>query len=515
LVKIYFDVFLSFLYNWFSQKKEGQNMKVAAYIRVSTHEQAEEGYSIPAQRNRLEAYALSQGWEVVKWYMDEGESAKDLNRTDLSRMLKDLELGIFDCVLVYKLDRLTRSVMDLYKLLSLFDKFDVKFKSATEVYDTTTAIGRLFITIVSALAQWERENLGERVSMGMMQKAKEGKWTVSTPPFGYNSIDSVLFINPTEAAIVKEIYALYLSGMGMWKICQSLNGRGLYPRSGNPWYQNSVNYILKNPVYIGRLRYNFRVNTEQYFEIDSDDIPVIISEDQFLLVQRMIDNRRQSHPRQATSRYIFSKVLKCARCGTTLIGRSSSTKRGDKTYYSYNYYCPNTRRSLCDLPIINENFIEKKFEEMLEQWDSRKEAEEILNNEIAATLEDYTDIMEQMQNELKVIESRRNKWQYAWVNSMFSQEDTKNDAEFKKRMKEEEEKEKMIQQELDQLSKQESPIDIEDELEIWTDFKLNWSLMDREAKKQGVLIFLKSMKVDKVNSNKNVDSIELKEVRLN
>ncbi|MGZ7119966.1 MAG: recombinase family protein, partial [Methanobacterium sp.] len=201
-------------------------MKVAAYVRVSTNEQAQEGYSIAAQKNRLEAYALSQGWEIVKWYVDEGESAKDLNRTDLTRMLKDVKLGIFDVVLVYKLDRLTRSVMDLYKLLDKFEEYNVKFKSSTEIYDTSTAMGRLFITLVSALAQWERENLGERVSMGMQQKAKEGKWTVANPPLGYVSNDSVLSIHPSEAAIVKEIYSLYLSGMGMWKIAGNLNERG-------------------------------------------------------------------------------------------------------------------------------------------------------------------------------------------------------------------------------------------------------------------------------------------------
>jgi site-specific DNA recombinase len=224
-------------------------VKVAAYIRVSTDEQAQEGYSIPAQRNRLEAYAISQGWEIVQWYVDEGESAKDLNRTNLKRLLKALEQGIFECVLVYRLDRLTRSVLDLYKLLNTFEKHNVKFKSATEVYDTTTAIGRLFITLVAALAQWERENLGERVRMGMQQKAKEGKWTVSTPPLGYGSIDSVLTINHQEGSIIKEIYNLYLSGMGMWKIAKNLNERRIYGRSGKPWVQTTIRYILTNPIY--------------------------------------------------------------------------------------------------------------------------------------------------------------------------------------------------------------------------------------------------------------------------
>jgi site-specific DNA recombinase len=483
-------------------------MKVAAYVRVSTDEQAQEGYSIPAQRNRLEAYAISQGWEIVQWYVDEGESAKDLNRTDLKRMLKAVEQGLFDCVLVYRLDRLTRSVLDLYKLLNTFEKYDVKFKSATEVYDTTTAIGRLFITLVAALAQWERENLGERVRMGMQQKAKEGKWTVSVPPLGYDSNDSVLTINHQEAVIVKEIYSLYLSGMGMWKITRNLNERGLYPRSGKAWGQNPIQYILKNPIYIGKTRYNYRVNKEQYFEVEGL-VPPIISEDEFNLVQQMIHSRKGAHPRQATSKYIFSKVLKCARCGATLIGKSSQTKRGEKVYYSYNYYCSNRQRGLCDLPNISQNLFEQKFIQLMEQWDFSQEANELIQNEAAATIVDHTESVKEIESELKGIEKRRSKWQYAWVNEMIS------DIDFQKRMNEEKEKEKMLQKELEGLTPKETSPQDTGILNIWTDLKLNWIHMENEAKKQFILIAISFMTVDKIKGDKTPDSIEVKEVRFN
>lgn len=485
-------------------------MKVAAYIRVSTDEQAQEGYSIPAQRNRLEAYAISQGWEIVRWYVDEGESAKDLNRTSLKQLLETLEQGVFDCVLVYRLDRLTRSVLDLYQLLNTFEKHNVKFKSATEVYDTTTAIGRLFITLVAALAQWERENLGERVRMGMQQKAREGKWTVSTPPMGYDSIDSQLVINQSEALVVKEIFNQYLSGAGMLKIAKEFNEKGISSKKGNNWAQTTIAYILKNPIYIGKTRYNYRVNKEQYFEVEGN-VPAIVSEEEFLMAQQMIEGRKNSHPRQATSKYIFSKVLKCARCGTTLIGRSSMTYGRDKVtkYYSYNYYCRNNAIGLCDLPKINESLLEKQFISMIDKWDFTDEANEAAQKESNETESNYEEEIKALNEELKQLEKRRSKWQYAWVNEMLT------DIDFKKRTLEENEKEKMILKELDKLKPQESLPDNHNTTEMLTNLKMNWSVMNREIKKQFVLIAIQSMKVDKINSNKTADSIGIGEVKFN
>ncbi|WP_052738057.1 recombinase family protein [Bacillus sp. SA1-12] len=148
-------------------------MRAALYIRVSTHEQVE-GYSISAQKRQLAAYCESQGWEIANYYIEEGVSAKNTNRPELQRMLTHIREGLIDVVVVYKLDRLTRSVLDLYNLLQTFEKYNCKFKSSTEVYDTTSAVGRMFITLVASFAQFERERLGERVRMGMEQKAKEG-----------------------------------------------------------------------------------------------------------------------------------------------------------------------------------------------------------------------------------------------------------------------------------------------------------------------------------------------------
>src|SRR5690606_13381288 len=167
-------------------------MRCAIYRRVSTDLQAEEGFSLEAQKNRLLAYAESQGWTVIEDYCDEGYSAKSLDRPEMQRLISDIKKKKFDVVLVYRLDRLVRSVLELHELLQLMERYDVRFKSATEIFDTTSATGRLFITLIATLAQWERETIAERVHLGMAKKAEQGERNGAPAPYGYDLVDGKL-----------------------------------------------------------------------------------------------------------------------------------------------------------------------------------------------------------------------------------------------------------------------------------------------------------------------------------
>lgn len=480
-------------------------MRVAIYVRVSTEEQAEEGYSIKAQIDRLNAYATSQDWKVVKTYIDEGQSAKDMQRTNLTKMLDDLKNDIFDCVLVYKLDRLTRSVLDLYTMLNIFEKYNVKFKSATEVYDTTTAMGRLFITLVAALAQWERENLGERVRMGMAQKAKEGKWTVSLPPFGYdkdNNDGDYLVINEQESIIVKEIFDYYSSGKyGIGKIAKLLNLRGLKTKSLHNWNTNSVRYVLTNPIYVGTIRYNYRVNTEQYFEVN-DAVPSIIEKELFDEAQRMLHSRSQHHPRKATSPYIFTSVLKCARCGGSLAGKQAS---GRNRSVSYNYYCFNKRYGTCDLPLIAQNYLEIQFLNKIKEWNYKNVLDVELENKPAK--ENDEEKLNNLRKSIEEIEKRRSKWQYAWMNNLITDDD------LRKRNKEEDENEKQINQELE-LINQNKHIDVKNEelIDTLNELQTNWNVLEIYEKKKLVEMLINEMTIDKVFKGRTPDSVEIKDI---
>jgi len=449
-------------------------MRTAIYVRVSTEEQAQEGYSISAQKKRLQAYCDSQAWDVVGFYVDEGISAKNMDRPELQRMNEHIKLGLIDCVLVFRLDRLTRSVLDLYKLLELFDKHECKFKSATEVYDTTTAMGRLFITIVAALAQWERENIGERVRIGLEEKVRQGKYAAHVKPFGY-SLDNEngsLTIIPDEAKIVKRIFNMYLEGNSTNKIANELIGI-----PGAKWSHMQIYKILKNPLYKGSLRWGDKSNN--YFEV-ANAVPPIISAEVFEQAQLHMTQRGMKHPRAATSNYIFSSKVRCSHCGSLIVGNTIKGKNKDYK----NYRCTGYKLKLCNLN-ISSIALENLFVQRMLDF---KYENEVLEHDIK--IEAPKDDREDLEHELNVIAKRRKKWQYAWAN------DAMKDVEYFELMKEEDEKEKKIKEKLEVLV----PVNSHSKEDIQTivlEIDRNWSKLTEYEKKTLVDILVKSFTISR------------------
>ena len=161
-------------------------MSVGLYCRVSTEEQAASGFSIDHQQSRLKAYCESQGWAKYSLYTDDGYTGTNLNRPQMQRMMKDIETGKIDTVLVYKLDRLSRHQKDvLYLLEDLFEHYGVVFKSATEPFDTSTPLGRAMIGILAVFGQLERDTIIERTKSGKSERTKQGLWYGGPVPFGY------------------------------------------------------------------------------------------------------------------------------------------------------------------------------------------------------------------------------------------------------------------------------------------------------------------------------------------
>ncbi|MEK3887488.1 recombinase family protein [Bacillus sp. FSL K6-3431] len=477
--------------------------KVGIYIRVSTEEQAKEGYSISAQKHKLKSFCIAQDWNVAGIYADEGISAKDMERPELKRMVKDIQSGIIDCVLVYRLDRLTRSVFDLYKLLEVFDAHDCKFKSATEVYDTTTAMGRMFITIVAALAQWERENMGERLSFGYAEKVRKGKYALNFRPFGYN-LDlktSKLNVKEDEAKTVKIMYQKYVDGFSSNKLCRYLNGKGITTRDGNTWNDKTVMDILKNPLYIGSIRW-------RDFVVE-DTHEAIITKDQFKLVQHTIEERRGLEPQRVSSRYIFSGKIKCPSCGSPMTGCYTNPKMasGEKKKYLY-YRCRKKSAGTCDgTRSISEFTLEDAFIKYIDKIEFEALTERVsASHELLQEDEPEKIDKEALEKELDKIVRRKKKWQYAWTDDVMTYED------FKKRTDEANKEESLIKEQLEVF---EAVVEVEifnkHEIEaMLKQVKENWYSLESEEKKNLVNTVIDQIYVAHDQDRVFVESIDFK-----
>lgn len=459
-------------------------MRTGIYIRVSTDEQVKEGFSIRAQNERLQNFADSQDWSVVDYYIEEGVSAKDTKRQELNRLMKDIEAGKIDVVLVYRLDRLTRSVRDLYELLDFFERYNCKFKSATEVYDTTTAMGRLFITLVAALAQWERENLGERVRMGQERMIEEKQFPGGPPPFGYdyNKDSKQLVIDPVEAKVVEKMFDLYFEGLGEQRIANRLNELGYKTRRGNNWTGKAIRDTMRRTLISGQ--YSWGGNAY------NDYSDAIISEERFNMAMKIRDSRRTAHPRSLRSSYPFSGFARCARCGSPLKGHSKyGRKKLDGTAPFYRTYLCTRKRDGCTSKQINEESIDRELLKYIRRLSS--EYREISKDKSLIKREDdSTKELKHLTREANKVKARRKKWQVAYAEGVISLDELRAHTETDKAAL------SNLELEIAKLEGKNLRRDYESMADVLTDFERNWVELDNTEKKNVLSVLIKSFEVD-------------------
>ena len=228
------------------------------YTRVSSRNQADADYSsLETQRERLEAYCRSQDdYTIYRVYEDGGYSADSLDRPALKEMLRDIREGRLNCVLTYKIDRLTRSVKDFHQLMDVFDRYAVKFVSVTQSLDTQNPMGRLLRNILLDFAQFEREMTADRTRDKMYQRAEKGLWNGGNVPYGYRAENKRLMVNAQEAERVRFMFHRFADAPSLARLRDELHRRGWYTRSGKPWSKTALDQILRNPVYCGLVRFN-------------------------------------------------------------------------------------------------------------------------------------------------------------------------------------------------------------------------------------------------------------------
>lgn len=297
-------------------------MRVGLYPRVSGHEQ-EDNYSIPDQIDRMKKYCESRDWMVYKIYTDSGYSGSNMDRPGLQDMIRDVESGKLDMVLVYKLDRLSRSQKEtLYLIEDVFQKNNVAFTSITENFDTSTPFGMAMMGILAVFAQLERSKITERTRNGKDSRAKEGKWHGSKwVPIGYDYTDGFLWPNEYEAMQVREIAKMFLDGVPVRTIERLVTQKGYRHKHGE-WEAKTIRRVLSNPVNIGMIK-----NRDTWYKGLHDPI---LDKKTFDAIQELMQQRREQFGAQKPHKTLLGGIVFCKNCG----GRYARQRYGDEYYYA-------------------------------------------------------------------------------------------------------------------------------------------------------------------------------------
>ena len=332
-------------------------LKAAIYIRVSTQYQVDRA-SLPVQREELTnyaKYALDITDCVV--FEDAGYSAKNTDRPDYQRMMARVRTGEFSHLLVWKIDRISRNLLDFAAMYAELKKLGIVFVSKNEQFDTSSAMGEAMLKIILVFAELERNMTSERVSAVMLSRANDGIWNGGKVPFGYAyDKDSKQFsIIEDEAQVVLHIYDLYESVKSLTTVAKSLNEKGVRSRTGKPWNPTTVRTMLTNPFYAGTYRYNYRDESSKSFTVKDKDEwvlvldhhPAIVTPEQLEIIAGILQSKQRGWAGagmtyQRKNIHIFAGLLKCGCCGYTMIA-SPDRERSDGWRPSV-YKCSRQRR---------------------------------------------------------------------------------------------------------------------------------------------------------------------------
>ena len=352
---------------------------IALYERVSSREQAMNGHSIDEQRERLENYCKAMGWDNICHYTDAGISGAKLDRPALNRLIEDVKNKKVNKVLVYKLDRLSRSQKDtLWLIEDVFLSQGCDFASISENFDTSTPLGRAMIGILAVFAQLEREQIKERMYMGKEARAKMGKYSGSSNmPIGYDYIDGNLVPNE-DAVLVQRIFREYSDGKTLNAIVSDLNKEGLYHKKGK-WYHPSASRTLQNRHYIGEILFSGKWYAGVH--------PPIVDRELFDRVQtiyaKKLSDFKELNRRVGKATSYLGGYMYCAKCGEKYVKFASHQQR-----YVY-YACKNHKLRKC----------RNKFWKM-------QELDEIVFSEIKKLRTENDDIVSETPSKRPVIESK-------------------------------------------------------------------------------------------------------------
>lgn len=515
---------------------EDENVRkiLALYTRVSTIEQSEEGYSIDEQERLLRSWAEKNNYEVYKCYSDRGISGKDIkNRPALKELLKDAEEKKFDMVISWKINRISRKLADVLKIVDILEKNDITFKSYSEPFETDTPAGKMQFQMMALIGEFERGTIAQNVKMGMCAKAKSGEWCGGRV-LGYDLVPvenqegakrkkNRLTINEKEAEAVRFIFNEYVNGKGYKAITNQLNKLSYKTKKGNDFSVGSIREILTNPVYIGKVRYNVRQNWSEKRRRNINANPIItdgihepiIDEGLWDKVQAIMESKKGKPSRIYDGEYPLTGILRCPKCGAGMVISRTTNKLADGTKKRIAYYCcgawKNKGTSVCNSNTIRvDKANEYVFTKISELLSNEKMVETIVNNinkERHKKINPAKKELERIDKELEKIDRKKTKLFEAYEEDLISKEEFKERKdELNKRAKSlQEEKEPLLVTLSDDVSEEIPYGFIKSILENFS--KVLTESATREQQKKLLHMIISEITI---NETREIDSIKLK-----
>ena len=480
---------------------EKKNFVVGIYPRVSTEDQSRFGFSLDEQEESLKRLCEWKGYKIYKVYREEGVSAKSMNRPKFQEMIQDMKDGKINKILVYKLDRLTRSIQDLETICKLLEEYKCDLESECEEINTSTPTGVFFMRMTTILAQLEIERTSERTKFGLMGAAKKGHFS-GKAPIGYRKINKELVIDEVESEVVKDIFKSYLSGLSVCTITKQLNEKNALNRN---WRTTTIDRMLSNYIYAGNYQHRKRIQNEETILLE-DVCPAIIDKHDFELVQKQKEKNLKNYTRKHT--YVYMQKIICSKCNK-IMGGSSTTSKNKPTQIYYKCNCCNTR--------INEKKIEQPLmlflNDMLDYYLLiDKNYKSFFHEDLTIEIKRYEKILKDLNTKLQRIKN-------AYLNSNIEQDDFINEEKSIK-MQIEETKIK-----LNNLNNADENLNHKDDLRLYNNlFQLEkvkyksyyvrknglWNKLTKEQKAELITKYIDSIEIEK-----NKDEIIIKKININ
>ncbi|MBP3831047.1 MAG: recombinase family protein [Clostridia bacterium] len=375
--------------------------KCGLYMRVSTDDQAKEGFSLPEQKERLENFCKFKGYEIIDYYQDAGISAKTGNhRPEFERLKKDIKSKKINTIIALKLDRITRSIYDWENLMTFLDENDAYLDCVNDEINTTSANGKMISRLLMSVSQNEIERTSERTKVGMAGAIKSGH-IPHKAPLGYKHEDKKLVIDYSTKDIVVRIFDLYYNGYSYQKISNLFNEEKVLGKDN--WRDSTIVGIIENEIYKGDFVHGKKTKHPTYYE---DVVEPIISKEMWSDCQ--VQKKKNSRSYKRTLTYLYLQKLKCPKCNRVLGGKATTKKNGNTYFY---YYCHD-----CKIE-FKENLINDYFSQFI---DELTEYDSVVNQFFLPMIKQkFDEPKEQLEKEIVEQNNKLERIKKAYINGAF------------------------------------------------------------------------------------------------